>query len=36
MQPAPLRRLFLIDPLCFAYAANGTTKPNPDIDGHRL
>jgi hypothetical protein len=36
MKPAPLGCLFLIDPLRLAYAANGTAKPNPDIDGHRM
>jgi hypothetical protein len=36
VEPAALCRLFLIDPLCLAYAANGATEPNPDVDGHHL
>ena len=34
VQPAPLRRLFLIDLLLLAYATDGATKPDADIDGH--
>jgi hypothetical protein len=36
VEPAALRRLFLIDPLSLAYAANSATEPDPDIDGHHL
>lgn len=36
VQSAALGRLFLIDSLRLAYAANGATEPYPDIDGHRL
>src|SRR6266487_3218981 len=33
---APLRSLFLIDPLLLPYTADGAAKPNADIERHRL
>lgn len=34
MQPAAVRSLFLIDLLLLAYSADGTTKPDTDVEGH--